>query len=103
MSHTNRSAVGSSCSVAVAAAAALVAGSGHLEPAEHGVSTEVVALVAVAVALAAAVRWCLVAVAVAGAVAVALGSVVVVVAGARAHGVLVRHAGAVRVGGSLVS
>ena len=97
MNHTNRSAVGSSCSVAVAGAAALVAGSGHLESAEHGVSTEVVALVAVAVALAAAVRWRLVA------GAVALGSVVVVVAGALAHGVLVRHAGAVRVGRSLVS
>ena len=74
MNHTNRSAVGSSCSVAVAAAAALVAGSGHLEPAEHGVSTEVVALVALAVGLA---------------------GVVVVCAGALADGVLVGDAGAV--------
>ena len=82
MNHTNRSAVGSSCSVAVAAAAALVARSGHLESTEHGVSTEVVALVALAVGLAA---------------------VVIVSAGALAHGVLVRHAAAVLVGRSLVS
>lgn len=74
MNHTNRSAVGSSCSVAVAAAAALVARSGHLESTEHGVSTEVVALVALAVGLA---------------------GVVVVCAGALADGVLVGDAGAV--------
>ena len=75
MIHTDRSAVGSGCSVAVGAAAALVAGSGHLESAEHGVSTEVVALVALAVGLAAVV--------------------VIVCAGARADGVLVGDAGAV--------
>lgn len=82
MNHTNRSAVGSSCSVAVAAAAALVARSGHLESTEHGVSTEVVALVAL--------------------VAVGLGLIVVVYAGALAHGVRVRL-GPVAVGRSLVS
>jgi hypothetical protein len=75
VNHTNRSAVGSSCSVAVAAAAALVARSGHLESTEHGVSTEVVALVALAVGLAAVV--------------------VIVCAGALADGVLVGDAGAV--------
>jgi len=82
VNHTNRSAVGGSCSVAVAAAAALVARSGHLESTEHGVSTEVVALVALAVGLA---------------------LVVVVCTGARARGVLVRHVAAVAVGRSLVS